>query len=134
MISTFLSIVLAFMPIVQSTITVDTSAVCNPGLMGYYNAATNHLAVCSGLSEKDAQETVSHELIHSVQDARDGINNSSLQPLLTESQRNLLAQTPRGKYVNDVLSTSYAGASDHVLDLEFEAWYFEGYFANVLFN
>jgi hypothetical protein len=124
MISTFLSIFLALLPTVANGLHTY-EAVCQPGLYGYYQPATNSLTVCAGLSERDTQTTIAHELIHAVQDARDGFDNSTIVPLLTESQRNALANTPHGQWVNEQLTASYAGKSEHVLDLEFEAWYFE---------
>jgi hypothetical protein len=130
MITTFLSIVLSFMPIVQQSITVNT-ATCDAGLYGYYNFIDNTLTVCQGLSEKDTQETFSHELIHAVQDTADGIKNDTLTTLLSQSQRNQLRTTERGKWVQNILDENYP-ESRH--EIEFEAWYFESYLSEVLFK
>lgn len=129
MITTFLSIILAFMPIVQQ-VPIST-ATCEAGMYGYYNFVDNTLTVCEGLSEKDFRETVAHELIHAVQDAADGIKNDTLTTLLSQSQRDSLRTTERGKWVQKVLDENYP-ESRH--ELEFESWYFEQALSAALFE
>ena len=131
MINTFLALVLALMPIVQQTITVNVET-CEPGLCGSYNFVTNSLTVCDGMTESLTEETIAHELIHAVQDARDGIDNNTIVPLLTQQQRDTLANTGRGRYVLSVLEQY---PQDQLTQaVEFEAWYFESTLADILFD
>jgi hypothetical protein len=112
MISQFIATVLALLPVVTGNIQVY-ERICTPGLYGQYQADTNALIVCAGLTPDDAELTLAHELIHAVQDAKDGINNATFAPILTES---------------------YRGKPDYILDLEFEAWYFEEYLHQLIFH
>ncbi len=133
MISQFIATVLALLPIVTGNIQVY-ERICTPGLYGQYQADTNALIVCAGLTPDDAELTLAHELIHAVQDAKDGINNATFAPILTEKQREQLATTPHGVWVNEQLTESYRGKPDYILDLEFEAWFFEEYLHQLIFH
>ena len=131
MINTFLALVLALMPIVQQTVAVNVET-CEPGLCGSYNFVTNTLTVCDGMTESLTEETIAHELIHAAQDARDGIDNNTIVPLLTQQQRDTLANTGRGRYVMSVLEKYPQDKLTQAV--EFEAWYFESTLADILFE
>ena len=106
-------------PVVDGS-TVDGACEADPGMIlyGFYIPSENVMVLCKdGLSQKDIEETLVHEAVHVIQDARAGINNDSM-------------------YVGDVrplfrqLSDSY---QQNILqnydqkdwELETEAWFFQ---------
>lgn len=126
---TLISIVLSLLPLLQASITVDVHCQ-NNNVYGYYDFQANHLAVCQpAYDDNQYAETFSHELIHAAQDYIDGIGNDTIQPLLPQSVRDNLRNTPRGKAVQSILDASY-DPSDH--EVEFEAWYYESALAKLL--
>ena len=130
--NTLLAFVLALLPIIQATVTVNIGETCDEFTHGWYHSGTNTLTICEAAT--DQQLVFAHELVHAAQDAADGINNGTFKPLLTDEQYATLAATPRGQAVLEVLNDNYEGASEFVLRLEFEAWYAQQQLSDILFD
>ena len=57
--------------------------VCQPEgdsyTLGYYVPSDNYVVICTNVADKNMQfETLTHEVVHVIQDARTGINNDDL--------------------------------------------------------
>ena len=94
--------------------------------LGYYSAAHNYIAICTNVANKDQQfETLTHEVVHVIQDARDGMNNIELK---AESAR----LTPSSEY-NPVIENMTHDKYNLVRELypaahwaaEFEAFHYQ---------
>ncbi len=87
-------------------------------LYGWYHPEHNIMVLCTeGMTRKDIEETLTHEAVHAIQDARAGINNSEMdypnvQPLFE-------ALSP--EYQHNILN-SY---DQEDWEIETEAWYFQ---------
>ena len=89
--------------------------------LGYYVPSQNYMVICTNVSNHSEQfETLTHEVVHVIQDARTGINNDSLHAGSDIYLRQLVNGLPEYK-VNTI--ASLYDESDW--DVEVEAFYFE---------
>jgi uncharacterized protein YkuJ len=125
----FVSLAASLLAPVLTSITFQYHAPCFDEY-GSYNFVTNTLTVCEvAYTDKQVALTVAHELIHAAQDAFDGIDNKTIVPLLSDTQYEELLKTKRGQSIQAMLDAEYPEYAHRV---EFEAWYFEGVFAQSL--
>lgn len=99
--------------------------VCQPEgdsyTLGYYVPSQNYVVICTNVSGKDMQfETLTHEAVHVIQDARTGINNDELMGPNKSFHRQLVDNLS-GDKVNTIVDLY--DESDWVV--ETEAFYFE---------
>ena len=99
--------------------------VCQPKgdsyTLGYYVPSQNFVVICTNVSDTDMQfETLTHEAVHVIQDARTGIDNDDLigPPI---AHHKLLVDNLDGRKINTIVDLY--DESDWVV--ETEAFYFE---------
>lgn len=106
-------------PVVDGS-TVDGACEADPGMIlyGFYLPGENIMVLCKeGLTWNDIEETLTHEAVHVIQDARAGINNSELS---VGDVRPLFRLLPE-RYQENILQ-SY---DQEDWAIETEAWYFQ---------
>ena len=86
--------------------------------LGYYVPADNYIVICTNVSNKDQQfETLTHEIVHVIQDARKGLDNDKMGDGATSQ---IIKKMTQAKY--DDVRELYP--SEHWA-LEFEAFHYQ---------
>ena len=83
-------------------------------VLGYYVPADDYVVICTNVASRAQQfETLTHEVVHVIQDARDGLSNASLVPFQVRGLARDKYETVTTLYPRDQWAA------------EFEAFHFE---------